>query len=464
MISHPSASRAADPAKSPTRRIDAAQGHFAAQAHLAALRPFVARVAPIARPLRVAATFSPLTPTGLIVAVLLPVIYWWVGVPDDDRIVRVGCAAALVVLATCGGHVYLAALIVCLRKFEAGGRQFDLVVGVPHAVPRYAILPRWFPLVQVDEAWDFGPDIAIETTAASDNRTEIVTAHRRGEFQNLVRKYRITDVCGLFRCAVHRQTGAAAVIRSAACAPIAWSSQETEASDLDENAAGSPQGDLIESRRYERGDPLRLVLWKVYARSGEMLVRSPERTNAPRKKAMAYFVAGPADEFTARVAGGLLQSGSLGGCLWFQADGDGPPVTTPEEAVDRIVRSAHPGAAEIGSADDCRRLTSFLQSGADQGMTHCILFGPSSPGPWIERVAAAAATFPGTCRVVIGADAVADASDIVRRPSLFRRLLVSSDPPAVPRADWRTTARRLAEYGLRPVVFDPAAGVEVDAS
>jgi hypothetical protein len=389
-----------------------------------------------------------------VAVVLLPVLNEFVGKPHNDRIVRVGCATALVVIASCACCVLLAALMIRLRRPPGEARRFEMVVGVPFRARGSTVLPSWFPLVQVDAAWEVDGDVAVEASADREGGLEIVTARRRGEFNNLVRRYHITDVLGLTRWVVRRKSEDSAIIRPAPGPAIPWTTQETESADLDANSTGAPQGDLIESRRYAAGDPLRLILWKVYARSGEVLIRSPERTAAPRRKAMAYFVVGDRDEPTARVACGLLESGSLGDAVWFKCDGGEHPVQTPQQAIDQIVRSAN------AVADNEAELTSFLQSGARLGLTNCTLFVPSTAGAWLNRVATAAASFPGTLRLVMGAE-VGD--EPTETPSRWRRLFTHSVRKASD-TSWKTTVERLLPHGLRPAVFDPRTGVEITSN
>ena len=59
---------------------------------------------------------------------------------------------------------------------------------------------------------------------------------------------------------------------------------------------GAPRGDRADMRRYVPGDPVRLVLWKVYARTRELVVRHPEHAFSPTLRVAAYLVVNRADE------------------------------------------------------------------------------------------------------------------------------------------------------------------------
>ena len=51
-----------------------------------------------------------------------------------------------------------------------------------------------------------------------------------------------------------------------------------------EHPMGLPQGDRLDIGNYAQGDPMRYILWKVYARTGELVVRTPERAYQPTKR------------------------------------------------------------------------------------------------------------------------------------------------------------------------------------
>ena len=61
-----------------------------------------------------------------------------------------------------------------------------------------------------------------------------------------------------------------------------------EASELhlpnegDESAhpAGALAGDYVDMRRYAPGDPQRFILWKAFAKSRKLLIRTPERAES----------------------------------------------------------------------------------------------------------------------------------------------------------------------------------------
>src|SRR5205814_5321723 len=93
------------------------------------------------------------------------------------------------------------------------------------------------------------------------------------------------------------------------------------AGDDEAHPLGQPVGDRIEMRPYVPGDSPRTIAWKIYGRTGKLVVRAPERARIVSPRGCAYQVAGPHDESTAAVARAVLERGFLGQEWRFGADG-----------------------------------------------------------------------------------------------------------------------------------------------
>ncbi len=166
--------------------------------------------------------------------------------------------------------------------------------------------------------------------------------------------------------------------------------------DVVSHPLGPTAGDRIDLRPYQPGDPLRLVAWKVYARTGELDVRVPERALAPHVRTAAYLVASPDDEASAAAAWVAVERGLLGPDWIFGADG-AEPTADVDQARQAILRSAaHRDRSAAG-------LAVFLRELEKTGPLHVILFVPGRPGPWLESCAREAGP---DFSVVIGVDDV----------------------------------------------------------
>lgn len=350
----------------------------------------------------------PLTLLGIASYVLLVEAksYYWVQFQD-----RVVC-----LLAECGrafilGSATLTALVAlwCRLRLRAPAAQpIALECGTPHLTGLSLARVDWLPLVEASIDWESVPGAAVELVPVDGWLAERVTFQRRAFGTELVRRVAVSNGVGLARVAFRVRAPQAVRI-------LPWRGQVSMLSFVDQatggeavpNPAGAVDGDLIEIRKYVPGDPLKLVLWKMYAKVGKMMVRTPERASTPKSKLMAYFVAGDGDEPSAGVARGLIEAGRLSADLLFSADGEATSTWEPGEAVDQIVRSARPG---VRGGEGLGR---FLEEGQAQGLNACILFVPPRPGPWLERVCAQVRRYPLHYRAIIGVDGYADISHIV---------------------------------------------------
>jgi hypothetical protein len=143
---------------------------------------------------------------------------------------------------------------------------------------------------------------------------------------------------------------------------------------------GTAEGDLVETRRYAPGDPLKHVLWKVFARRRELLVRAPEVAVDPNPSAIAYFVAGKDDESTAALARFFLQQGLLGTSFIFGADGADGTTSDPALALEWVIGSVR--MRKLGGSG----LAAFLKALHHKSSHKVLLFVPPRLGDWAERV------------------------------------------------------------------------------
>ena len=120
-----------------------------------------------------------------------------------------------------------------------------------------------------------------------------------------------------------------------------------------------------------RATRFRLVLWKIYARTGRLMVRMPERAVSPAEKTLAYLVAAPGDEPAAGIACAAIENDlKIGPDYLLHADGATACTRNVPEAVDQVVRSVN-ARSEGGT-----RLESLLVDGENQGIQACLMFVP----------------------------------------------------------------------------------------
>jgi hypothetical protein len=425
--------------------------------------------------LRAILGWVPLSPMGLLAMLLLlgllgipilvirllglpesPVVGWVFpchGLALKDRILLslslfgVGLLAVTILL------VLLAALWLRFRRQSPPPISHQWQAGVPFRTGYCLVLVRWVPLLKVTVAWDVPADSHVELVPTRGGLEEQVTMHTRACCTEVIRRITISDVFGLARIQFRRRQAQLMWIRpSPGQVRQVRVLDQYRAGDQLDHPQGKPEGDLIEMRRYAPGDPLKWVLWKVFARTGRLLVRSPERAFAPCTRSLTFLVAGPGDEPAAGIARAALDNGLLGSTFLFGADGNEGLAQQTAEAGDQVVRSVNArdqGGAGLGPA---------LTAAETQGTSACLLLVPPQPGAWLERVTEVAGRHRGPFQAVLGIDGLEN-----DRPRGFlRRLLLRAQPARGSKvSSVRKIAERLQQCGVGVTILDRASGAEV---
>lgn len=369
------------------------------------------------RPTQAALAWVPLTWLGLLVAGSTVLVMLFVGQEKNDRIILVSGLTILGAAAICSLCVLLTSIWLRFRPEKSAVTALDAEVGIPFQTDYRLGVVAWNPLIRFEVAWERPFVASVNMVSTPAGVREEVVAESRAMHDCIPRRLIVTDVLGLARCVVRRKTRAQVFIKpqrgNAAAIAVC---QQTFTSEQLPHPDGKPLGDLIETRRYAPGDSLKLVMWKVYARTGQLLVRNAEKTAAATQKGFAYFVAADGDEPTASTARTMLEAGAFGTNLLFGTDGAERVARTDAEAVKHVVRSA--SKRDLGGKD----LGSFLTRGAAEGILGGVLFVPPRPGAWLDQVAQALAGYRGKVQAVIGSDGVV--APIESTSGLLRRILV----------------------------------------
>ena len=322
----------------------------------------------------------------------------WLGIGRSDLIVIVigvvGCSVSLI-----GLFVTLLAGVVCwwrLRSISAAGKIM-LSVGVAEQTPFQLPVPWWVPLVQSDWSWS-KKHFSVGVTG----QREDVTATRRGSWKSIVREVTISDAFGV--CSVrfvHEQSAMLTVIPNTQRLQQPKLLHGLQAGSEFFHPNGHPDGDRYNLRNYAVGDSMRHILWKVYARTGELVVRTPERAYQPSRKMLAYLVVAPDDGVAAGLATVVLQGDLLGQEWCFGVDGAATAINEREQAIAAVIQSG------VSSAEPASGLFSFVQQNQEESSS-LIVFAPARVGPWVEVVSAIAQRMP--VRVFVGVHSVLEPS------------------------------------------------------
>jgi hypothetical protein len=416
----------------------------------------------VARALRVARNVFPVTLKGALLLGGSALALERYGLAHIDLLLLVvgGVGLAIGALAILVVVPAAVALFFALRR-PPEGQPLALTTGMPVRTG-FTLRSLWFvPLLTVEWTWET-PDAEVRTDVEKGRVREWIAPRRRALLSRVVRRFTIRDAWGLahvsFTRTEPRSVRVVPAVGNLRGVPVV---RAMAGGDDDYDPLGAPQGDRADMRAYGPGDPVRLILWKVYAKSRDLMVRTPERARSPTEKTVAYVVAGPGDEPAAGAARAAVQNGALGRSWRLGADGCESDATAADAAEELFARSGNADAQTGGEG-----LTAFLARAAEEngrGSARAVVFVPARPGPWIDRVVAAAQAqkrapgAPPGIEVLVCTDGVS--ADPPR--SFWSKLLTAPPPFDTARAAQRELTKvtdALAAAHVPVALVDRAAG------
>ncbi len=325
----------------------------------------------------------PLRPAGVLAGAGGLLIFGIYGLLRQDRLLLVFGGVWLLLWLLCLVSVLAGSLLLWWGLPRGPGRALETESGERVRTGFSLHLPWFIPLLHLEWRWEYPAEVEVLPDVEGRHYTERVIARRRGSWAGIRRLLTVSDAFGL--CAItfpHEELRDLRFVPAKGRLDRVHVVQGLSGGDAIPQVEGSPVGDPLDLRAYAPGDPIRYVLWKVYGRSRQLVVRNPERALAPTRRTVAYLVAGSGDEPAAGAARVAVQ-GALGQSWTFGADGSEGPASSTADAMERIIRSA-----DVPLGEGARGLSAFFSStGGDY--RRAVLFVPPRPGPWLEGVKAA---------------------------------------------------------------------------
>lgn len=415
----------------------------------------------VKRLLRLLTGLFPLTWGGLLLLIGSVSALWFFGLGRSDLLMWVLGGLGVIVALMAFLLVGIGALRVGLAlRRELPDDPIDAECGHP-AVTGFSLPTLWW-LPAVGVSWEW-VEPSVETTLHRRRGwwQERVVPSRRGEADRVVRDIVVSDAFGIARVRFqHTQERRFRALPNKGGLGQLHVVQGLAGGDAMAHPEGQPLGDRFDMRHYNPGDPIRFVLWKVFAKSRELVIRTPEQAISPIQQTIAYLVTGPGDEAAAGAARVVVDHAALGGDWALGADGLAGEARSRSDALNAIVRSSRTAEEQAGAG-----LSRFLAD-APGGTRRAVVFVPPTPGPWLDKVVdAARAQIADTARLdfVVCIDGLAPP----RRRGLAGRLLLA-DRPAVgtgaDREDLIAVVTALASTRGKVMVVDRVAGQVLPSS
>jgi hypothetical protein len=405
----------------------------------------------------------PLTPLGLAALVGGGASLYFLGIKRVDLVVLAMSVVAVAVAVLCLLAVSITAVVLKLamrRSIDEASGTRSLECGFATRLGFSVSSLWWVPFVTVSWRW-VSPRATVRLVRERRRLHEECIPTRRGMFEQVERRIEVSDPFGFARCAfrVIDPRAVRALPSVGALKRVEVVRTLSPGEDISD-PRGGPDGERSDMRAYAPGDPIKFVLWKVFARSGDLVLRSPERAFSPAKQTTAYLVAGAGDEAAAGLARLLVETNSLGTRWVLGADGSDEDARGGPQAMELIARSgmvpAEQGAAGLGK---------FLERHATGG-GRVVVIVPGVPGPWLDRARAAVGRAgQGRVEVFVCIDGVTPEST---RSALARVLFDEARPAAealategevLPsRAELRAVCDALAGSRAAVTIVDRRAG------
>lgn len=193
------------------------------------------------------------------------------------------CALAILVFslfcAVLSGVVMQRRVSKLIRNNEAGIDSIKLECGFPNESGFTLPALNFLPLIRLD--WRVVYPDQMQTRIRQPNDRQLVeelVPSRRCLTDHVTRQFTVSDVLGFCRFSwrQNQQIQCLALPQTNTMKSMPLLRSMT-AEDGIPNPAGAPEGDRMEIRRYAPGDSVRDIMWKAYARSGQLNVRLAER-------------------------------------------------------------------------------------------------------------------------------------------------------------------------------------------
>ena len=215
----------------------------------------------------VIADLWPFTPLGVLCAIGAWCALLYFGGAQSDFIVRAACIVVFFILAISLCFVAIGAFWLHRQMRTMSGANFSARMETEQGFDAETKIPslRWWPFVQVSVVWHHPENLKLTLKPKGRWLTERIQPQQRGRHGHIVRRITMRDIFGLSSMTLTYRRPATLHVTPQTTAFEVDSTLRTGEGDGFSRPDGQPVGDLVETRRYGPGDPIKMILWKAYA-------------------------------------------------------------------------------------------------------------------------------------------------------------------------------------------------------
>lgn len=368
---------------------------------------------------------------GLYRVCLVGLLLWalWTGVRQQDHLLFWGSITVLTTLAWLSASVYLSGMVLRLAVKRAshphridGACDEELLTGWSFQIP------SWLPITTFTSELNGQPTTFLRREGRFSER---VTFERRRLQRAVRRQFTVADRFGWASFTFRNNRGVPIRVLPYVHAGRATAPPIGVVAGADLPSPYSAEtGDRLDMRRYRRGDPLRLVIWSIYQRSGHLMVRAPEKAVSQHQRTGLFLVSSSSDAPAAKLARVLIERDLLGVGWRFGSDTPSPWAEDKETSLNLL--------AESGQLELETRLNEYLFELARDRFGKCLILVTADPATRNQKLSLFAHG-GGLPHIGIEIWVVYDPPNIPSRKSF----------PTVAGADMHLLERQNTEFAMR---------------
>lgn len=320
----------------------------------------------------------PITRSGCLLLTASILTIWTQGIAHQDLVLLAGAVVLLAIQLLLISFVIVSAFVAWWRSRRARcfSTALQLETGVESSTGFAVSFPGWLPFVTLNWEWTAPAGVEVRPRRQGSLLLENVVPNCRALTAMVQREFAVRDFLGLARISwvlpapVPLRILPARLAHTELTVPLGLGTGD----DLPD-PWGALIGDHVEMREYQPGDSPRLVRWKLFARTGKLFVRTPERAIAEQPSACAWLRGGKSISAAAQLARELLERGSFGSEFLLGAEGSARVAHGDLELARDIIAESGPDTPVSSTA-----FPAFLQNASSLGYSDCLVFtGPAMP-------------------------------------------------------------------------------------